>query len=719
MTVRVRFHTIGALVVLLTGTAALPVWAQGPSQPASPAAAAPLPVDALFRNATAEEAAVRRVLAQSDPQPTVLKAVRTTIADYEAVVRHYPSSGYSDDALWRAAILAKDAFTLFHEARERNTAIRLLTLLASEYPSSRLARTAPTEAAALKARAAEVVASPAGDAVTPTSSAAASRTPSEPAGRTASAAVAGGPGATGGAATPAATAATADTSNPRGAAETPLATIRAIRRAVLKDVVRVVIELDTEVAFRDERLENPSRVFVDLPLTRASAALLDQTLRFDADTEPVRQVRVGRHPGNTTRVVLETAGVSSYSVYPLYSPYRLVIDCLKEQPLVAAAATTAAPAAPPLLPPPPAKKVAPTPVSRPAPAAAASTAAAAPPRAIPPAIAPVAGPSAGVATLAAAAVAAPPLASRAAAWLTPLPAAAASVLQTAESPTSTVSDRPAWAAPGARAQAPLPSTPTVPARPAPLPSGQPSQNLDGGLSIARQLGLGVSRIVIDPGHGGHDPGAKGAGITESELVLDIALRLEKLLGTLPGVEVVLTRRDDTFVSLKDRTAIANREGADLFLSIHANASSAASVGGVETYFLDFASNQRAAAVAARENATSGQTMGALQDVVKAITLNNKLDESRDFATYVQREMMAGLRNSSKTIKDLGVKKAPFVVLIGASMPSVLAEVSFLTNPQEARLLKGNSYRQRIAQALFEGVKKYQASLKSASTVAQQ
>jgi N-acetylmuramoyl-L-alanine amidase len=246
------------------------------------------------------------------------------------------------------------------------------------------------------------------------------------------------------------------------------------------------------------------------------------------------------------------------------------------------------------------------------------------------------------------------------------------------------------------------------------PPPAPSPNVNGGLSIARQLGLGVSRIVIDPGHGGHDPGAKGADTTESELVLDVALRLEKLLVKMQGVEVVLTRRDNQFVTLQERTAIANREGADLFLSIHANASAVPAARGIETYFLNFASNQNAAAVAARENATSDQTMGVLQDVVKAIAMNSKRDESRDFATYVQREMLESLRSANKTIKDLGVKQAPFVVLIGASMPSVLAEISFLTNPQEAKLLKSSGYRQRIAQALFEGIKDYQTSLKSAA-----
>jgi N-acetylmuramoyl-L-alanine amidase len=266
---------------------------------------------------------------------------------------------------------------------------------------------------------------------------------------------------------------------------------------------------------------------------------------------------------------------------------------------------------------------------------------------------------------------------------------------------------------------PAPPAASIPPAAPPAPPTLPSKSSTGGFSMARQLGLGVSRIVIDPGHGGHDPGAQGKGVTEAELVLDVALRLEKLLAKAPGTEVILTRRTDEFIPLPERTAIANRESADLFLSIHANASPTPQARGIETYFLNFANNLSAASVAARENAASGQTMGALPDFVKAIALNNKLDESRDFATHVQHAMIDRLKPANKTVKDLGVKQAPFVVLIGAAMPSVLAEISFVTNPQEARLLKGTVYRQRIAEALFNAIRKYQAALKNVSTVALQ
>ena len=166
-------------------------------------------------------------------------------------------------------------------------------------------------------------------------------------------------------------------------------------------------------------------------------------------------------------------------------------------------------------------------------------------------------------------------------------------------------------------------------------------------------------------------------------MLDVTLRLRDLLEKQPGIEVTLTRDSDVFIPLEERTAIANRKGADLFLSIHANASRNPKARGIETYFLNFASNPEAEAVAARENSASGRTMHSLPEIVRAIALNNKIDESRDFADMVQKSMVRRLATRNKLVRDLGVKQAPFVVLIGAGMPSVLAEISFVTNKQEA------------------------------------
>ncbi|MCA1651572.1 MAG: N-acetylmuramoyl-L-alanine amidase, partial [Acidobacteria bacterium] len=277
-------------------------------------------------------------------------------------------------------------------------------------------------------------------------------------------------------------------------------------------------------------------------------------------------------------------------------------------------------------------------------------------------------------------------------------------------------ETPAKARPIPPSAKPIPSRPSAESA-ALTPPAVPAANSNGQFSLARQLGLGISRIVLDAGHGGHDPGAGAQGITESELVLDVAARLRKLLEKQPGIEVTMTRDTDVFVPLEERTAIANRQSADLFLSIHANASRNPRARGVETYFLNFASNPEAEAVAARENSASGRTMHSLPEIVRAIALNNKIDESRDFADAVQKAMVSRLSARNKQLRDLGVKQAPFVVLIGAGMPSVLAEISFVTNKQEGQLLKTGAYRQQIAEALLEAIVRYQKSLKKVSAVA--
>jgi N-acetylmuramoyl-L-alanine amidase len=259
----------------------------------------------------------------------------------------------------------------------------------------------------------------------------------------------------------------------------------------------------------------------------------------------------------------------------------------------------------------------------------------------------------------------------------------------------------------------------APVIPLPLVPGAPAENGAGGFSIARQLGLGVSRIVIDPGHGGKDPGAPGSKTNEAEVVLDVALRVEKILAAEAGVEVMLTRRSDTFVPLEERTAIANRHGADLFLSIHANSSRNRKAAGVETYILNFATNAEAAAVAARENAAAVGSMRNLPDMVRAITQGNKRDESRELAGAVQESMVTRLRPHNPPLRDLGVKQAPFVVLIGAVMPSVLAEIAFISHDGEGGLLRTEKYRQRIAEALAAAVIRYTRTLKPVGTIAAQ
>jgi N-acetylmuramoyl-L-alanine amidase len=253
--------------------------------------------------------------------------------------------------------------------------------------------------------------------------------------------------------------------------------------------------------------------------------------------------------------------------------------------------------------------------------------------------------------------------------------------------------------------------PAVPAPPLP-----PEVNRAGSYSLARQLGLGARRIVIDAGHGGHDPGSIGpAGLQEKELVLDVALRLSKLVREELGAEVLLTRPGDVFIPLEERTAIANSRGADLFLSIHANSSRSSRSRGVETYFLNFAADPHAEEVAARENAISAGTLKDLQNLVKAITLNSKIDESRDFASSVQESILANLRQHDPKLPDRGVRTAPFYVLIGANMPSILAEIAFISHPEEEKRLREGGFRQRIAEGLLAGVRTYLQALDRSGT----
>src|SRR5437879_6486310 len=240
----------------------------------------------------------------------------------------------------------------------------------------------------------------------------------------------------------------------------------------------------------------------------------------------------------------------------------------------------------------------------------------------------------------------------------------------------------------------------------------------GDRSLIRALGLKIGKIVIDPGHGGHDTGTIGPnGLQEKDLVLEIGRRLGKLLETRLGAEVVYTRRNDTFIPLETRTAIANQERADLFISIHANSSRDPDARGVETYYLNFSSSPGALEVAARENAVSEKSIYELQDLVKKIALKEKIEESREFAGDVQESLHSGLAAKSPAIRNRGVKKAPFIVLIGANMPSILAEISFVSNPTDEHRLRTSESRQRIAESLHRGIAKYAQGLSGVKVAA--
>jgi N-acetylmuramoyl-L-alanine amidase len=536
----------------------------------------------LYERALSQERAALSVL---EPSPDALrKAARL----YEAVVLEYPTSGYADNALWQAAAMLQRTFEISGEAKDRDGAARFLAWLKREYPHSPLGKQALPKVTPSVLPPAPTTAPPTSAPTAPTAAAA--------------------------------TTAVSAAAKPAGR---PSITIRNVTQSTIPRGDRVTIELSEEVAFTGERVANPDRIFFDFTNSAIAGSVAERARGVKSPL--IKAVRIGSPAPGVTRVVLELLGAPRFSSFPLYGPFRLVIDVESDAaPAVVPSSTSVVP------PPAPQANLI---VSPPAPRTQS------PPQDPPPA--------------------------------TPLP-------------------------------------------PAPAP---PASTRSGDYSLARQLGLRVARVVIDPGHGGHDPGAQANGVTEAELVLDVALRLEKLLQQVPGLEVVLTRRTNEFIPLEERTAIANRENADLFLSIHANAHRQSSVRGIETYFLNFASNPEAEAVAARENSTSLQTMGTLPAIVKAIALNNKLAESRELATLLQNQLIKRMRTQSAATKDHGVKQAPFVVLIGAQMPSVLTEIAFVTNRPEAGLLKQTVYRQQIAQALKDGVVRYQDSLKNVATVA--
>ncbi len=228
---------------------------------------------------------------------------------------------------------------------------------------------------------------------------------------------------------------------------------------------------------------------------------------------------------------------------------------------------------------------------------------------------------------------------------------------------------------------------------------------------------GIRKIVLDPGHGGKDPGAIGVGgIAEKDIVLAVAKKLERKLKQEMGVEVVLTRRDDRFIPLEDRTAIANAEGADLFVSLHMNASPNGEAKGLETYYLDNTNDEGSLRLAARENSTSRRNVSDLQFILSDMTQNMKLEDSITLAHHLQHSLVDGMSTRLAEVKDLGVKKALFYVLVGARMPSVLVEMFFITNKIEGRAMSEESYQNAVVDALYDGILKYKESNLASKTL---
>ncbi|HEX3572810.1 MAG TPA: N-acetylmuramoyl-L-alanine amidase [Acidobacteriaceae bacterium] len=492
------------------------------------------------------------------------------------------------------------------------------------------------------------------------------------------------------------------------------ALVTGIRHWSTANYTRVAIDLGESVTYEAARVPNPDRIYFDLHGTRLASELVGKSFAV-TDDGFLKKIRPAQYSDEVTRVVLDVSDVAEYSAFLLPNPYRLIIDIHGRKQGSAAQQQEAASSAEPVDVPPP--HTAPAVKSTPG-------------RPVPNTIATRSTP-ADLVDLS-------QMPGRVDATSTPTSkpiSAIVSGTDAAQNPAVTRDQTP-LAAPHPDVPTPvtklssmarIPSTSKRTRRgtnktadgnaPDATPARAATKLGDGETSLVRALGLKIGRIVIDPGHGGHDSGTLGAdGIQEKDVVLDVALRLGKLLHDRLGADIIYTRSDDTFIPLETRTAIANKAQADLFLSIHANSSEDATARGVETYYLNFTSDPTALDVAARENAISDQSIHQLSDLVKKIALKDKISESREFADDVETSLYSGLQKGNVGLKNRGVKKAPFVVLIGANMPSILAEISFVTNPRDASQLRDPEYRQRVAESLYRGVARYEGGL-SASHIA--
>jgi N-acetylmuramoyl-L-alanine amidase len=447
--------------------------------------------------------------------------------------------------------------------------------------------------------------------------------------------------------------------------------VQRIKTSVMPDSTEVLIELEDSVQYVSGRIANPDRIYFDLHSARLSPNVARGNVQVSGNL--LSKVRVAQNQAGVVRVVLDVNGVQDYAASLLKKPTRLVIELY-------------------------------------------GTSHSAKPEAVETAKANGTGktslkdsggdPAPGVRT-----------------------AKTGSALNdagghggAAVKPTATTTAA-AEAAPSPAVALPEPSagkltrTKTTKGKTKPelvQPATAPQPTRDGQSTLTRTLGLKIGRIVIDPGHGGHDTGTIGqTGLMEKDLCLDVALRLGKIIQQkLPGADIVYTRSDDTFIPLEERTHIANEAKADLFVSIHANSSPDHGARGVETYYLNLRGSPEAMAVAARENAVSQESIHDLEDMVKQIARTEKIDESKELAADVQESLAKRIQKTARPVKNRGVRKAPFVVLIGADMPSILTEISFLSNPSDEQLLKKPEHRQRVAEGLYQGMASYLESLNS-------
>ena len=477
----------------------------------------------------------------------------------------------------------------------------------------------------------------------------------------------------------------------------PAGKVTAVRFWSLGELTRVSIEVSSGFKYRSDRLPDPDRLFFDIQDSRP--ALGESKMETIPVGDPlIKQIRIAETQRGVTRVVLDLEAhdpKTEYTASQLSNPDRLIIELrLKDKPgppvskSVSGGKTLTEAPAPPVE------------AEVPLPSAGANRIALKPePRTFHPplpSLDEIQEPTPPARFALKPELLAPPTIAIMTASATSLPPGAASIRRDLPPPPKPADTKPAVT---------------------PLPA---KHSGNGDQSLTRVLGLKLGRVVIDPGHGGHDVGTHGpSGLYEKDVVLDVAKRLGSLVEERLGSEVIYTRDDDTFIPLEERTQIANDHKADLFLSIHANSSPYRTAAGVETYYLRFTTSKNAMELASRENASSERSIFDLKDVLQKIAMNDKIDESREFAERIQTSLYAISSKGNAAAKDRGVKKAPFVVLIGATMPSVLAEIGFLTNSADEALLRKPEQRQKIAEALYKGVAAYADTLSHFQTAKRQ
>lgn len=424
--------------------------------------------------------------------------------------------------------------------------------------------------------------------------------------------------------------------------------IHNIRHWSSRDYTRLVIDMDSDTQYEKSLLDNPSRMYFDIFNATLKDGLHNRT--YTIKDRFLKQVRVAQYKPDTVRIVLDFTNFKTYSVFKLQNPDRIVID-LHNHPGEQEKANK------------------PQPLNPSSTETSNASEAASPPKKDPD----------------------------------------SRVIPKENNTTEAVpTQEPKPPLIGKKVLLPeviqkdLPDTPKA---------AEPTSY--GKRTLTRMLGLKIGRIVLDPGHGGHDLGTVGpGGLLEKNLVLSLAFKLKEMLEQKLGAEVILTRDKDIFVSLEKRTEIANQNRADLFISIHANSSRSRSISGVETYYLDFAKTDSEREVAARENAGAGRSVSDLENIVKQITQADKSAESKELASIIQKRLYGKARTLLSSTRDRGVRRAPFIVLIGANMPSVLTEVAFISNPKVEKILNNEINRDHLADALFSGIEDYMKKLGS-------